>query len=418
MAKKTFSELQYRSIVGSNSRINLWNGSVRAGKTLASIWRWIKFVKQAPPASEGDLIMTGKTSRALERNVINPIIGIVGRRRAQYSAYRSELTLYGRKIQCIAAQNEASEGLIRGSTCVGSYGDEITLWPESFFTMLLSRMSVKGAKFFGTTNPDGPYHWLKERYINRVNELDMCLWHFTLDDNTNLDPEYVKQIKLEYTGLWYKRFILGLWVMAEGAIYDMWDDAKHVKDHKLVLKELGRERFQTYFTSADYGTNNPTVFGLYGYNNGKLPVYKLGEYHWDSQKKGRQKTDAQYADDYVAFIKAHQVHPSAFYVDPSAASFMAELRGRGINPTPANNEVIDGIRFVGTCLSEGNLIVDPSCTETVKEIPSYVWDSKAQTRGVDLPIKENDHCCDETRYGVYTHFFKPHAQRLVGMNRR
>lgn len=418
MAKKNFSELQYRSIAGSNSRLNLWDGSVRAGKTIGSIWRWIRFVKQTPLNHEGVLVMTGKTSRSLERNVINPIIQMVGPRRASYYAYRSEFTLYGRKIDCVAAVDESSEGLIRGSTICGSYGDEVTLWPESFFTMLLSRMSVHGAKFFGTTNPDNPYHWLKERYIDRRNELDMSYWHFVLDDNTNLDPEYVKQIKREYTGLWYKRFIQGLWVMAEGAIYDMWDEERNVKDVKTILKTLQRKQFQTYFAAADYGTGNPTVFGLYGYNNGKPPVYKVSEYYWDSKAKGRQKTDAEYAKDYIRFIEDNGVRPVAFYVDPSAASFCAELRSRGINPTPADNDVVDGIRFVGQYLHQGNLIVDESCRNTIKEIPGYVWDAKAQSRGVDQPVKEHDHCCDETRYGIYTHFFRPYAQRLVGMNRR
>jgi len=416
MANKQFSEVQYRSIVGANSRLNLWDGSVRAGKTIASIWRWIRFVKAAP--EDGVLIMTGKTGRALERNVINPIIQMVGAKRASYYAYRSEFTLYGRRIDCVSAVDESSEGLIRGATIAGAYGDEVTLWPENFFTMLLSRMSVKGAKFFGTTNPDGPYHWLKEKYIDRRGELNLSYWHFVLDDNTNLDPEYVKQIKLEYTGLWYKRFIQGLWVMAEGAIYDMWDEDKNIKDCKLVLKTQDRNQFQTYFASADYGTGNPTVFGLYGYNNGKPPVYKVAEYYWDSKAKGRQKTDKEYVNDYIKFIEKSRVKPCAFYVDPSAASFCAELRQRGINPTPANNDVIDGIRFVGTMIQSGDLIVDESCRETIKEVPGYLWDAKSQKIGIDKPIKTNDHCCDETRYGVYTHFFRPHSQRLVGMNRR
>jgi PBSX family phage terminase large subunit len=416
MAKPHFSDKQYKSIVGSNSRINIWDGSVRAGKTIASIWRWLKFVKQVPP--NYPLLMTGKTNRTLERNVINPIIQMVGEKRASYSAFRSEMKLFGRPIDCVAAVDESSEGKIRGSTIGGAYGDEVTLWPESFFTMLLSRMSVKGAKFFGTTNPDSPYHWLKENYLDRGGKLDLTHWHFILDDNTNLDPEYVKQIKLEYTGLWYKRFILGLWVMAEGAIYDMWDEDRNTIDVQAYLKSIGKRQFSSYFASADYGTNNPTAFGLYGYNNGKPPVYKVGEYYWDSNAKGRQKTDAEYAIDYIKFIESHGVKPSVFYVDPSAASFMAELRTRGVNPNPAANDVVDGIRFMGQMLAEGTLKIDESCKETIKEIPSYVWDAKAQKQGEDKPVKENDHCCDETRYGVYTHFFRPHAQRIIGLNRR
>lgn len=123
-------------------------------------------------------------------------------------------------------------------------------------------------------------------------------------------------------------------------------------------------------------------------------------------------------DDYLDFIKRHKVRPAAFYVDPSAASFCAELRSRGITPTPANNDVVDGIRFVASKLENGELLIDKSCKETIKEISGYVWDAKAQARGEDKPLKEHDHCNDKTRYGIFTHFYRPHTQRLVGLNRR
>src|SRR5690606_4293976 len=137
----------------------------------------------------------------------------------------------------------------RGMTLAGAYGDEVTLWPESFFTMLLSRLSVPGAQFFGTTNPDSPGHWLKKRYLDRADELSLRRFRFTLADNPALDPAYVEALKREYTGLWYRRYILGEWVAAEGAIYDMFDPDRH------VAREL--PEILHWWVGVDYGTTNP-----------------------------------------------------------------------------------------------------------------------------------------------------------------
>ncbi|NCD40753.1 MAG: hypothetical protein EOL88_01540 [Bacteroidia bacterium] len=287
-----------------------------------------------------------------------------------------------------------------------SYGDEITLWPESFFTMLLSRMSVRGAKFFGTTNPDSPYHWLKESYLDRIGSgiNNINRYSFTIDDNPNLDPEYVEALKHEYTGLFYKRFILGQWVLAEGAVYDMWDESIHVVDTNAVLRGLGKTNFDTYIVGVDYGTNNPCTFGLYGYNRGGGPVYLVREYYYNGREKGRQKTDREYADDFKMFLKG--VRPAAIYIDPSASSFIAELKHNGFMISHANNDVLEGIRYVSTLLRSGKFYVDRSCMETIKEFGAYVWDDRAQEIGVDRPVKEFDHTMDRNRYALTSHFYR------------
>jgi PBSX family phage terminase large subunit len=358
--------------------------------------------------------MTGKTNRALERNIIRPIIQITGNRRARYNQGRGELTLFGHKIDCLGASDERAQEKIRGATLYGSYGDEITLWPESYFTMLLSRLSEPGAKFFGTTNPDGPYHWLKTKYLDRQGELNLKRFPFILDDNVNLDPEYVAQLKKEYTGLWYKRFILGLWVQAEGAIYDMWDDSLHVIDFEKLFTDKPKAKPQRFFAACDYGTANPTVFGLFAHS-GRLPAYLMREYHYDSAAKGRQKTDSEYADDFIKWLGDTRI--SCLYVDPSAASFIAELKKRHVHVIEAKNDVIDGIRFVGALLQNKQFAVDRACKNTIQEIPSYVWDAKAQQKGEDKPITQNDHCADMVRYGLFSHFWHPQiSKQYVGMN--
>ncbi|WP_304459784.1 PBSX family phage terminase large subunit, partial [Alicyclobacillus sendaiensis] len=278
----------------------------------------------------------------------------------------------------------------------GAYGDEVTLWPENFFKMLLSRLSVAGAKFFGTTNPDSPYHWLKAEYLDKP-DLDLRSWHFTLEDNPNLDSAYVESLKREYTGLWYKRFILGLWVMAEGAVYDMWDDALNTftdADMPPGLKTVARR-----YVSVDYGTQNATVF-LDCLDDGDT-LWIVNEYYHSGREHGRQKEDAEYADDLLNFVGPER--PRFVIVDPSAASFKVALRRRGLMVKDAENDVLEGIRMTATMIAKRKLRVNRDrCKNLIKEISGYVWDEKAAERGQEKPVKQNDHACDALRYLVAT----------------
>lgn len=388
-----FSDKQLDALDYSTARINIWHGSVRSGKTITSVIRWLEYIESGP---EGELLMVGKTERTLKRNILDVIEEIVGSKNYHYNRGLGEVTICGRKIYVAGANDERSEGKIRGLTLAGAYGDEVTLWPESFFKMLLSRLSVPGAKFFGTTNPDGPYHWLKQEYIDRANELNLREFHFTLDDNINLDEDYKKSLKQEYTGLWYKRFIDGLWVLAEGVIYDMFNEEKH------VVPTIDRP-YTKYYVSIDYGTQNPTVFGLWGYFNDIW--YKVKEYHYSGRDKLKQKTDTEYADDLDKFTKDIKDKLQGVIVDPSAASFIAELRKRKYTVLKAKNDVLDGIRKVATALNKGLIKYNDCCKETFREFSSYVWDEKASERGEDKPIKQNDHHMDSDRYFVNTVIF-------------
>ena len=378
---------QRYSILHSEARINIWEGSVRSGKTIASILRWIDYVLTGP---EGNLLMVGKTQKSLEKNVLDLIAELVGPKNFTYRRVLGEVTLYGRKIDAVGANDEKSKDKIQGRTLAGAYGDEIPLWPESFFNMLLSRLSVKGAKFFGTANPESPRHWLKVKYLDRINELNLNKFHFTLEDNPSLDPDYVENLRKEYVGLWYSRYILGLWVAATGAVYDSFDINRH------VIAELP-EKFDKIYAAVDYGTANATCFLLFGRAKGKWTVYK--EYYFDSRKAGKQKTDKEYAQDLIEFLSGK--YPQKILVDPSAASFIQEVRSlKKYRVGFAQNEVLDGIRLTSKALADGNLIVYKGCTKLIEQIQSYTWDEKAQSVGLDKPVKVDDHAVDALRYGA------------------
>lgn len=397
----------------SNKRLNIWEGSVRAGKTVASIWRWIKYVGNAPP---GDLVMTGKTNGSLYRNIIRPMYELLGDDMNYVSRHDSRLVeLWDREIFCFGANDESAEGKIRGMTVAGGYGDEITLWPKSYFNMHLSRMSVKDAKFYGSTNPDNPNHWLKAEYLNRKEELDLNSFHFNIADNDArnggfLPPEFVDALMKEYVGLWYRRFIKGEWCVAEGAIYDFFDEGIHCG--------YRHPKAKWYMVSIDYATGNPTSFGLYGVNPTTKPkIWRERGYFWDSKKEGRQKTDSDYTKDMKDFLGwddkkgTKDIVPRKIYVDPSAGSFKLQLKKDGFfGVTDANNDVLDGIRTQAKMLQNGDYMIvrHKSNQPCIDEYYGYVWDDNATKRGEDKPLKTSDHTKDDERYMLHTEFGEEH----------
>lgn len=381
-----FSEAQINSMMSSQSRLNIWEGSVRSGKTIASIVRWIEYIKTGP---KGDLLMVGKTERTLKRNILDLIERIVGTRNYHYAQGNGELFLFGRKIYVVGANDERSENKIRGMTLAGAYGDEATLWPSGFWKMLLTRLSVKDAKLFATTNPDSPGHWLMVDYLER-DDLDMSRFSFVLDDNLSLDPDYVASLKKEFTGVFYQRFILGRWVLAAGLIYDMFDRKKHVieKIPAYIKPQL---------IGIDFGTNNPTTFILVAERDDVFYIVK--EYVYNGRKEQKKKTVKTYSKDLQKFMG--DIKPS-IYIDPSATPLIAQLEEDHIFPEHADNSVLDGIQTIGKLLENGQLFIHESCKETIKEFESYIWDEKASKKGEDKPVKDNDHCLDALRYAIHT----------------
>lgn len=396
------------------ARGNLWEGAVRSGKTIGSIMVWLKYIRTGPP---GNLLMVGKTERTLKRNIIDIIVHMVGARRCTYRAGAGEVVIFGRTIYVAGANDEKAVDKIKGLTLAGAYMDEVTTYPETFFRMLETRLSVAGAQWFGTTNPEGPMHWLKKEYLDRArlhirrdgtlvetqnpDALDLHRFSFTLDDNPTLPVEYVASLKLSHQGLFYRRYILGEWCLAEGVIYDAFDEARHVID---VVPDITR----WLCVGLDYGTVNPFSALLIGMGADSR-MYVASEYRHDSRTAHRQLTDAQYSLGVQQWLSSHEhrgvkgVAPEWIFVDPSAASFMTQLWADGVpGVAPADNDVKDGIRSVSTAFGGGLLSIHRSCRGLLEELPSYVWDEKASERGEDKPLKLNDHSCDALRYGLHS----------------
>ncbi|MBW5420282.1 PBSX family phage terminase large subunit [Streptomyces sp. BG9H] len=396
------------------ARGNLWEGAVRSGKTIGSIMVWLRYIRTGPP---GALLMVGKTERTLKRNIIDVIEQMVGKKRCVYRAGAGEVVIFGRTIYVAGANDEKAVDKIKGLTLAGAYCDELTTYPETFFQMLETRLSVAGAQWFATTNPEGPNHWLKKQYLDRArlhlrrdgtlvetqdpDALDLARFSFTLDDNPSLPADYVASLRRSHQGLFFRRYILGEWCLAEGVIYDAFDEAKHVVD---LVPDIAR----WMCVGLDYGTVNPFSALLIGIGTDDR-LYVASEYRHDSRIARRQLTDAQYSVGVRRWLASYEhrgtkgVQPSWIFVDPSAASFMTQLWADGMpGVAKANNDVKDGIRSVSTAFGEDVLSIHRSCTGLLQELPSYVWDEKASAKGIDQPLKVDDHSADALRYGLHS----------------
>ena len=291
-------------------------------------------------------------------------------------------------------KDERSQDLIQGITLAGVFFDEVALMPESFVNQATGRCSVGGSKFWFNCNPDGPYHWFKLNWIDELQEKNMLYLHFTMDDNLSLSEEVKARYRSMYTGVFFKRYILGKWTMAEGIIYDMFDNEKHVIDDLAAYTWTDE-----YYVSCDYGTQNATVFLLWRKTVTGIWIC-IREWYYSGRDENVQKTDIEYAGELKQFLGT--IKPKAVIVDPSAASFIAQLKKEGFHVKKANNDVLDGIRFVGTLLNQKKILIYKDCENLIREFSSYVWDIKAVERGEDKPVKKEDHAMDALRYFCMT----------------
>jgi PBSX family phage terminase large subunit len=398
--------------------LNIWEGSVRSSKTVSSLLAWLAFVRLGPA---GNLLMVGKTERTLQRNIIDPLVEWLGPSRCRMVAGSGELWICGRRVYLAGANDEKAQEKIRGLTLVGAYVDEVSLMPESMWTMLLTRLSVDGARLYGTTNPDNPQHWLLRDYLSRAgvwltgdgqlvrqdgpDTLDLVRMSFRLDDNPTLSATYIDRMKREFVGLWYRRFILGEWVVAEGAVYDMWDPARHViSELPPIERWLG--------CGIDYGTSNPFAALLLGVTrmdgDGRRRLVLTNEWRYDSRRQRRQLSDPEYSERFRGWLRGIQVpgmdlgaRPPWTFVDPSAASFVLQLyRDQHPGTAHAVNDVQLGLQLTSGLLARGDLVVHESCKGWCDEVPAYCWDPKAQQLGIDKPIKVADHSLDAGRYVI------------------
>lgn len=376
------------------------DGAIRSGKTVCMS---LSFVFWAMEAYNGqNFAMCGKTIGSFRRNVLFWLKLMLKSRGYKVVDHRADnLVEISRKgvtnnFYVFGGKDERSQDLIQGITLAGVFFDEVALMPESFVNQATGRCSVDGSKYWFNCNPDGPYHWFKINWLDKAKEKKLLVLHFIMDDNLSLSEAIKARYRNMYTGVFFKRYIMGLWAMAEGIIYDMFDLDRHVKKTIDFIQQLisgGR------YVSIDYGTQNATVFLLWNKGIDKK-WYCIREYYYSGRDKGMQKTDSEYADDLQAWLEGATI--KAVIVDPSAASFIAELNKRGFTVIKADNNVEDGIRLVATLLNTERIAFSQSCKNTIMEFASYIWDPKAAERGEDKPIKQHDHAMDAVRYFCYT----------------
>jgi PBSX family phage terminase large subunit len=403
-AAMPMSPKQIQSMRDARRRVNIWHGSIRSGKTIASLMRWLMFVAVAPRG--GALVVIGRTRDSVARNVFGPLtdpdlFGEIADH-VHYTSGAPTASVLGRTVYVIGASDVKAEKVIRGLTVAGVYVDEITVIPEGFFVQLLGRMSVPGAQLFGTTNPDNPAHWLKRRFLDRAEKLGWMVVHFVLADNPGLTKAYVDAVSAEFTGLWYRRFIEGEWVAAEGAIFDMWDQRLHV----VAWDQLPRMQ-RLLGIGLDYGTTNPTaalVLGMTG--DGQL--WLVDEWRHDPAKTQTRLSDSQISAGFRDWagqqhVPGIQPRLERTYIDPAAASLKVQLYSDNYEGLiDADNDVAYGIRTMASLLTTGRLHVADRCAGFIDEITGYSWDDKATARGVDAPVKVADHSLDAARYVITT----------------
>lgn len=387
------------------------DGSVRAGKTLVMSFAFILWAMQS--FNYQNFILGGKTIGAFRRNVLFLLKIILRLRGYKVKDKRSDnlLIVMRRKTGVInyfyifGGKDESSQDLVQGLTAAGLFLDEVTLMPQSFVNQAIARCSVEGAKLWFNCNPDGPYHWFKLEFLDKLNDKNLLHIHFTMDDNPSLSTDVKNRYRRMFSGVFFKRYILGLWVVAEGVIYDMFNKDIHVKP-------TVKRKYSKYYISLDYGTYNATAFGLWGLCTQDGKWYKIREYHYSGRAKSKQKTDEEYYNDLVEF--AGELKIKAVIIDPSAASFIACVKKhKKFRVKKAKNSVIDGIRNMCTALEQQLIYYNDCCIETFKEIYSYIWDSKAIERGEDKPKKENDHHMDADRYFIHTIVFKGDGLKIL-----
>ena len=371
----------------SDARVNIAHGAVRSAKTVGANVRWLRAVLEAPAGV--NLLMTGKTLTSLERNVLLPISRLVGAGDFDYRRSLKTAYIYGRPILCEGANDESAYAKIAGLTLHSAYVDEGSLCPESFYNMLISRLSEPGAQLFLTTNPGSPGHYLKKKWIDREGELDLKTWHFELTDNPWLDPVYVSELKRQFGprgSLFYQRYIDGLWVAAEGAVYRNFNRDLH------CIPRLPDGRIEEMRVAVDPGATHPSAF-LKGFRIGDK-WYITGEY------RKSDKSPAEISKDLKTFLDG--MYPTSIDVDPAAKAHRLQFVGDGIvGVQRADNDVLNGIQKVINAFDQGWLyLVGPSTPMLQEELEGYRWDPKATERGEDAPIKEDDDLCDALRYLV------------------
>lgn len=382
-----FSEKQREFFDNANHRWNFKTGATRSGKTYMDYYVIPKRIR-ARIGKSGLAVILGVTKSTIERNILEPMRNIWGADLVGNINSSNICYLFGEKVYCLGAEKISQVSKLRGSSIKYVYGDEVADWNKEVFDILKSRLDKPYSCFDGALNPQGPNHWLKEFLDSK--DLDIYCQKYTLFDNPFLDKAFVDSLCKEYAGsVYYKRYILGEWALAEGLVYPMFSRAKHI-NHDVPEYHYNSQ----YYVAIDYGTVNPFVAGLFEFHNRKSIMIK--ELHYDGKKQGRVDNEEYYRmmHDMIGNLPIEYI-----LVDPSAAGFIETIKkyGRYI-VKGADNDVLNGIQEVTKYLNYGLLEIHESCTETIKEFEKYSWNDDSNE---DVVIKENDHHCDLVRYFIY-----------------
>ncbi len=380
------------------------DGAVRSGKTMAMglgffLWAQLSFEGQR-------FALCGKTIGALRRNVLAEILPRLSGLGAEVSERRSEnkltVTFGGHRndFYLFGGRDESSAGMIQGMTLAGVLMDEVALMPRSFVEQACARCSVAGSRLWFNCNPAGPNHWFYKQWILEAPARNALHLHFTMGDNPSLTEAIRKRYERLYSGVFYRRYVLGQWAQAEGRVYDFFEPE--------MVKPAPEGTYEKWYVSCDYGTVNPMSMGLWGLQRGVW--YRVKEFYFDSRARQRQMTDGEYAEALNALVEGRQV--AAVIVDPSAASFIGLLRKQGWRVIPAKNEVLSGIRLTADALKTGKIVICDGCADALREMEEYVWDLKDGQR--DRVKKEHDHAMDDMRYFVTTALTAPAEDFSVG----
>lgn len=380
------------------------DGAVRSGKTLCMsisfiAWSFFAF-------TDTSFAICGKTVQSVRRNIVTPVIPLIRQLgfTCEEKLSRNEITItYGKRTNrffLFGGKDEASASLIQGMTLGGVLFDEVALMPRSFVEQAIARCSLEGAKFWFNCNPENPQHWFKKEWIEKAHQKNCLHLHFLMQDNPSLSKKVIERYRSLYSGTFYERFVEGKWVAAEGVVYPHFNEKEHIVSPP-------PEPLEKYYISCDYGTVNPSSFGLWGRKDGVW--YRIEEYYHDSRREGFQKTDEEHYSSLENLASGRKIE--GVIVDPSAASFIQCITRHGkYRAIPAKNQVIDGIRLVSDSLKQKKLLFSPLCRDSIREFSLYRWDSSSAK---DSVRKENDHAMDDIRYFVSTVLDKPQNEFFV-----
>ena len=395
------SKKQLEFIIKSTKRWNLAHGPVSSGKTVGTLFRFLQACDQCP---DSQIYMFGFSSSTIYENCIRLILEspqfAIFRPFCTWAPGKGELKFRDKSITIIGAKDEGSIGRIQGKTISIAYCDEMTLYPDNVVDMILTRLRLPHSIGIASMNPKHPTHKLKKLIdLAEAGDNKYYSLQFMIDDNPFLPQDYKETLANSLSGLFYKRNYLGLWCLAEGAIFDFWE-------REIYVVKQPPASANYWIAGIDFGMSNPTACALVGVSTGiqtqtGKKLWVEDEYFWDIKVKGRQKLVGELAEDIQLFLEPYAV--KAVYIDPSAAALRAELARRGIHCVDAENDVETGIQMMTSMIRDGTCLVVDKCKNLIREIEGYSWDTKAAERGEDKPIKKDDHIIDALRYALASH---------------